>query len=325
MATIKDVSRETGLSIGTVSRVLNNRGYISEDAKDKVAKAMERLHYQPNGIARALSTKTFPYIGVIVPTIRNPYFANLVSFIERFATRKGLQTLLFQSDGKIEQENQLLQQCVKNRVLGIILCSGQFSTLKLTDLSIPVIAVERMQEQASALIACDNLNGGKQAARLLISKGCRNLLHLSSIQGNLMPADLRCKGFVEECEKAGVVHHEIPFSESVYESMHYRDLMDHLLSSYPQTDGIFCSNDIAAAQMLQICQNRGIDVPQKMKIIGFDDIPISSMTSPALSTIHQPLEEMAAMAVEIICNLSEKKVCPSNVIMPVSVVERDTT
>jgi len=325
MATIKDVSQETGLSIGTVSRVLNNRGYISEDARDKVKDAMEKLHYQPNGIARALSTKTFPFVGVIIPTLRNPYFANLVASIERYAMRRGLETLLFQSDGKQEQENQLLQECVKNRVMGIILCSGQYSILNLSSLGIPVVAVERMQEQASALVQCDNYAGGRMAAQLLISKGCRNLLHLSSIQGNMMPADMRCKGFLEACEKAKVSHHEIPFSESVYESMSYLELMEHLLLTYPLSDGIFCSNDLAAAQTLQVCAKRGIKVPQDMKVVGFDDIPLAAMVCPALSTIHQPITEMADMAITVLCDLSEGKVTPSNITMPVCVKEREST
>ncbi len=98
----------------------------------------------------------------------------------------------------------------------------------------------------------------------------------------------------------------------------------HLFTS-PQPVGIFCHNDLAAGQTLQVCRARGIAVPEQLKVIGFDDIPLAAMTSPSLSSIHQPILEMATLAVDIVCDLGAEKVCPSNVVMPVSVVQRETT
>ncbi|MFA6846326.1 MAG: LacI family DNA-binding transcriptional regulator [Sphaerochaetaceae bacterium] len=324
MATIRDVSKETGLSVGTVSRVLNNRGYISQETKNKVAQAMRKLNYQPNELARSLSKSKSSILGVIIPSLRHPYFANLVSFIEEEAGRNGYQILLFQSNDKREKESMMLEECTKNRVAGIILCSGQFSIVKLKGLEIPVVTIERMQEHASASIECDNLTGGRLAAECLIRKGCTFLLHVSNVQGNEMPADKRTIGFVEACEKAHMQHREIPFSEALYESMDYHDFLSKLLDTFPQADGIFCSSDIAAAQVLQICNERNITIPGKMKVIGFDDIPLAEMTSPQLTTIHQPIKEMADMAVTMLIDAKERKVA-SVITMAVSLRERKST
>ena len=325
MATLKDVAKETGLSIGTISRVLNNRGYISDETRDKVSQAMKKLNYQPNELARSLSKQTSTIIGVIIPSLRHPYFANLTSAIEETAIRMGYQTLVFQSNGKRDQEASLLEQCMKNRVAGVILCSGLFSTTKLDDMGIPVVTVERMQENASSSIECDNKEGGRLAATHLIDRGCRNLLEISTVQGNIMPADDRESGFVEICEERKVEHHEIPFSEAVYESMDYIHFLSGVIDTFPRADGIFCTSDIAASQVLQVCAKKGIQVPEQMKVVGFDDIPLASMTTPPLTTIRQPVKEMARMAVTALLGAVLDGTAGSTITMRVSLVVRETT
>ncbi|WP_320128276.1 LacI family DNA-binding transcriptional regulator [uncultured Sphaerochaeta sp.] len=325
MATLKDVSKETGLSIGTISRVLNSRGYISEETKAKVFQAMKKLNYQPNELARALSKSSSSVIGVIAPSIRHPYFANLVESIEGTAGRAGYQVLLLLSNGKKEKEATLLEQCKKNRVMGIILCSGLFSTSRLKDMDIPVVTIERMREHATASVECDNKQGGKIAAEHLIAKGCKNLLHVAGVQGSTMPADKRSQGFLQVCEKMHVIHHEISFSETMYENMEYHDFFNNLLKTFPQTDGIFCSSDVAAAQFIQVCHSMGIRIPEDIKVIGFDDIPLSRMTSPTLTTIHQPLKEMAEMAFTLLLGAKEGRMGPTSLTLNVTLIQREST
>ncbi|HCI73280.1 MAG TPA: LacI family transcriptional regulator, partial [Lachnospiraceae bacterium] len=124
MATLKDVAREAGLSVGTVSRVLNNRGYISEETRNCVQEAMKRLHYEPNEMARALSKKHSTMIGVILPSISHPYFAKVLSCLERAAHARNYELLLFCSQGKSAREEEYVRVCCSNRVAGLVLCSG---------------------------------------------------------------------------------------------------------------------------------------------------------------------------------------------------------
>lgn len=127
MATLKDVAKEAGLTVGTVSRVLNNRGYISDDAREKVNGAMKKLNYHPNEVARSLQGKSTNTIGLIVPHIRHPYFAEMISNIENQAYKKGYRILLCNAQSIEEKEREYIDICTGNRVAGIILCSGTVS------------------------------------------------------------------------------------------------------------------------------------------------------------------------------------------------------
>ena len=124
MATLKDVAKETGLATGTVSRVLNNRGYISDEARQKVDDAMKKLNYQPNEVARSLHRKSTNTIGVIVPHIRHPYFSETISNLEDQAYKKGYKILLCNSQSIREKEIEYINMCTGNQVAGIVLCSG---------------------------------------------------------------------------------------------------------------------------------------------------------------------------------------------------------
>ena len=143
MATLKDVAKETGLTVTTVSRVLNNRGYISEETRKKVYDAMKKLNYHPNEVARSLSKQSTNTIGVIVPHIRHPYFAELISNLESQAYRHQHKILLFNSQEKNEKEYEYLEMCSSNRVAGIILCSGTVGVNEFQGLNVPLITIGR--------------------------------------------------------------------------------------------------------------------------------------------------------------------------------------
>lgn len=325
MPTLKDVAKETGLTVSTVSRVLNNRGYISEETRKNVYKAMEKLNYQPNELARSLSKKTTNTIGVIVPHIKHPYFAELISSIEHAANKRNYKILLFNSNDKDEKQIKYLEMCTSNRVSGVILCSGTVTMDQFKGINVPLITIERNLENGTASVECDNKKGGMLATESLIQAGCRNLVHISGIQGKSMPADERGNGFVEECKKYGVKYKEYQTNSINYKEEVYHELIEMILKKDQTIDGIFASSDLIAAQVLQVCAKLAIKVPEQLKLVGFDDVMISSMTTPTITTIHQPIKEMADTAISLLIDASEKKVVPSRTILPVSLVERETT
>lgn len=174
MATLKDVAKETGLTVTTVSHVLNNRGYISEETRKKVYDAMKKLNYHPNEVARSLSKQSTNTIGVIVPHIRHPYFAELISNLESQAYRHQHKILLFNSQEKNEKEYEYLEMCSSNRVAGIILCSGTVGVNEFQGLNVPLITIERFLENGTGAVECDNIQGGRLAAtavELLVRAG----------------------------------------------------------------------------------------------------------------------------------------------------------
>lgn len=340
MATLKDVARETGLTVTTVSRVLNNRGYISEETREKVYEAMKKLNYRPNEVARSLSKKSTNTIGVIVPHIRHPYFSELISNLENEASKRGYKMILCNSQEKENKEREYLEMCTSNRVAGIVLCSAGVAVEEFQGSNIPLITIERYMENGTASVECDNRQGGKLAAEHLIACGCKNLLHISGVYETAMPADDRALGFIEVCEKAGVSHREVATNTYQYNNLEYHDFLEEVLKENYHVDntaendkncgksgidGIFASSDLIAAQVLQVCSKLGIRVPEDIKLVGFDDVNISSLTTPRITTIHQPIKEIAELTLELLINAQDGKTVAKRSLLPVSLVKREST
>ena len=325
MATIKDVARESGLAVGTVSRILNNRGYISDKSRAKVQEAMEKLDYKPNEMARSLKRRSSNLIGIIVPRIDHPYFASLISALEEAAYKKDYRILLMNSQGDPRKENRFIDLCYMNQVAGIILCNSNMDIVKPGDLSIPVVTIERKMEGGDAAIECDNEKGGRLAARHLIERGCRHLLHISGYTHADMPAEKRGLGFSKESLEKGIKAEIISVPLKSYRLPQAELVLERILKGNPSVDGIFASDDIMAGELLRVCMKKGIRVPEDIKIIGFDDVGIPEASYPAITTIRQPVSEMAREAVDCISRLTEKKDITKKTVFPVELIVRETT
>ncbi|MDE6882282.1 MAG: LacI family transcriptional regulator [Lachnospiraceae bacterium] len=326
MVTIKDIAQKTGVTATTVSRVINNRGYISDATREKVWKAIEEMHYRPNEVARQLARQHTDTIGIIVPHISHPYFAKLISNLEYAATRHHYKILLCNSREEPEKEAEYLEMCIANKVSGIVLCSKYLQAEKFRFLDIPIINLERMDERKDIItIQSDNYEGGRLAAQHLIDKGCRSLLHFGGVAGKNMPADRRADGFRDVCLQKGVSNVILQSDQKDFESLQYQDHIRKSLEKNPAVDGIFASSDLIALQVIQVCSQMKIEIPAQMKLIGFDDVGISSMATPAITTIHQPIREMSELSIEYIDKKLRGETVPLNVYMPVRLIERDST
>lgn len=325
MATLKDVAAKSGLTVTTVSRVLNNRGYISDTTREKVYEAMRELNYRPNEVARSLSKKSTNTIGVIVPHIRHPYFAEAVSNLENAASKRGYKIILCNSHGKDHKEREYLEMCTSNRVAGIILFSAGVAVEEFKGFDIPLITVERFVENGTAAVECDNKEGGCMAAQHLIDCGCKNLLHLSGVMENSMPADDRAKGFIEICEKNKIAHTEVSTNLGQYFSLDYHEMLEKTFSEHTGVDGVFASSDLIAGQVMQVLSKMGKRVPDDIQVVGFDDVFLSSLTIPPLTTVHQPIKEMSTMAIDLLIDAVEGKTVAKRSLLPVSLVKRETT
>ena len=300
MATIVDVARLAGVTPTTVSRVINNRGYISEKTKKRVHEVMDELGYQPNEIARSLTKQKSNTIGVIVPHISHPYFAKLISNLENEAAKKDYKIILCNSKEKAEKEKQYLDMCKSNRVAGIIICSGNVESNKINTGGIPVVLLEQNFEEGKLGIQCDNYQGGKLATEHLIECGCKKILHLSGVIDEEMPADNREKAFIDVCSKNEIEYFIKKYDIDTYNQMNYYDYIKAALNEIEGVDGIFASSDLIAAQVIQVCNEIKIRIPEDIKLVGFDDVDISQLTTPRITTVHQPIKEMARLSIELI-------------------------
>ena len=325
MATIKDIAKKSGLAVGTVSRILNNRGYISEISKQKVEQAMKELNYQPNIMAQNLSKAHSNLIGVIVPNIEHPYFSTLVAEIEKQFRLKGFQTIVMISYEDETNEQELIIQCRKNRVYAIVLCSGNVLSNNFETNDIPVITIERHHTNGISSIICDNYQGGVLATNHLINKGCKNLLCISG-QGKIeMPADLRVLGFEETAKEKGV-QFKIEIAEyNIFQSMDYNDLIDNIFKRNSSVDGVFCTSDVQAVQFVSYLLKNSINVPNKVKVIGFDDTFVCEWGNPKISSIRQPLNLMVKAAIKCLEDYKKGEKVEPVIKFPVQLIERESS
>ena len=159
MATIKDVALHAGVTVTTVSRVLNNRGYISEKTRQKVYESMRALNYQPNELARALYKKQSKVVGVVVPSLLHPYFSACVHYLEKYAARQGYKIMVCNSKRERKSEIEYIEMLKSNKVAGIVLCTRTGELADILDDSLPVVTLERSISDKIPAIMCDNYQG----------------------------------------------------------------------------------------------------------------------------------------------------------------------
>ena len=299
-------------------------GYISEETRKKVTQAMQEMNYQPNELARSLAKAHSNTIGVIVPHISHPFFSKMISALESAAAKRGYKILLCNSKDQPEKETEYLDMFISNRVTGVVMASRDVQIEKFHDLKIPIVNFEREENTEAITIQCDNEQGGALAASHLADCGCRHLLHFGGIVGRDMPADRRADGFLRVCRERGIEGEVLLSDRLSYGSMHYESYIEKGLLEHPETDGIFASSDLIAAQVLQRLYAMGKRVPEDIKVVGFDDTVIAGITTPSITTIHQPIEEMSELSIAYIDRRRKGEMVPNVTTMPVSLVVRDS-
>ncbi|MCB2295044.1 LacI family DNA-binding transcriptional regulator [Clostridium algoriphilum] len=323
MATIKDVARVAGITVTTVSRVLNNRGYISDITRKKVNDAIEELNYKPNEIARALFRKKSNIIGLIIPNVANPFFAELTNYIEYYAHKEGYKILLCNSYQDSAKEKDYIEMLRRHQVDGIIMGSHTLETAEYMNTDLPIVAIDRNISENIPFITSDNYHGGVLATKLLIDKGCRKLAHISGPLEINTPANKRYQAFVDVTNEKNIDNVIIQGKLDTFEG--YKKLVYKLFKEHPNIDGVFASSDIIAASIINIADNLGKKITKDLKIVGYDDISIASLIVPSLTTIRQPIDAMAKLTIEVLLNQMEKKPINIENVLPITLIERNTT
>jgi LacI family sucrose operon transcriptional repressor len=325
MPTIKDVAKLAGVTVTTVSRVLNNRGYISDETRKKVYKAMEELNYRPNEIARSLHRRKSKLIGLIIPIVSHPFFAELAGFIEYYAYLKGYKVLICNSLLDRVKEKEYIDMLKSNQVDGIIMGSHTLEVEEYMNLNYPIVTFDRCISENFPYVSSDNYHGGKLATNLLIQKGCKKIAHIcGNLQLNLL-ANKRSEAFIELTKEHGIESAIIETEINVFNTTQYESIVRRLLTEHPDIDGVFASSDVIAAYLIQACYLMNKRIPEDIKIVGYDDIKLASLFVPPITTIHQPLEDMAKCAVELIMKQIEGKEFELENVFPVKLIERSTT
>lgn len=326
MANIKDVAKRAGVSVTTVSRTMNNRGYISKDTRKKVEEAIKELDYQPNQIARALFKKHSYVLGVIVPDLSHPFFADLIYWIEAYASDRNYKILVCNSLQDADKEKKYLDMLRQHRADGMIMCSHSLNVDAYRKVQMPIVSFDRIISPSIPYVASDNYRGGVIATKHLIHKNCKKLLHISGPLANDLLANRRADAFRETCAEFGIEYKVI---EGAYVKATFEDnwnfIKNEVAPHLREFDGVFCSNDIIAYTLYVFASKAKIRIPDQLKIVGYDYHSFTRMLKyPILTTIKQPIEQigkkLCALLIDQIDNVSA-----DNCVFDVQLIEGETT
>ena len=319
--TIRDVAKKANVSVATVSRVINNKGYVYEETRNTVLRIIDELGFEPNQLARSLTNHRSKMIGVIVPHVGTTFYGQLIEGIEHAALGYGYKTMLCNTQDSEEREIDYLKVFEQYNVEGVIIASNFKNTERLASLNIPLISVDHLINDEIPSVSCDNETGGKVAAQTLIAGGAKNFLILRG-PSFLITSQERTKGFLEVLEEYDCKYdiHDFdlvePDAEFIYQ----------YIKNHPQVDAIFAMSDTLALIALGCLQQLGRKIPEEVQLVGFDDAPFTKWTNPAITTVSQAIKYMGSESVNTLIKLiNNEELDTLHRLIDVRLKERETT
>lgn len=314
VAKLTDVAKLAGVSPTTVSRVINNKGYLSEKTIQKVTDAMRELRYQPNSLARGLQGKSAKLVGLIFPTIGNIFYAELIEHLEKELFNRGYKTIICNSQHDSEKEKEYLEMLTANQVDGIISGSHNLGIKDYDRVSAPIIAFDRNLSPSTPIVSSDNYGGGVLAAQTLKKAGCRRPIMITGNDDSNSPTGLRQTGFSSVFPQA-IIHHVSSDYSPVRKEMEIKTILQT-----SQTDGIFVSGDLTAILVWNCIEALGLSVPQDVKLIGYDGTYFIETHYPQLTTIKQPLADIAKLMVDLLLQKINGETLEQHYSLPISLL-----
>jgi DNA-binding LacI/PurR family transcriptional regulator len=307
-ATIKDVADHAGVSIATVSRIVNGHETVGKKVREHVSESIKVLKFRPNIIGRNLKMSRTHILGVVVPTLSNPVFADMVGGVQEEARLAGYSTLMTMNEYQQGEEEIAVETLLNNRVEGLILtvANADNSPLcdRLDDENIPYVLLYNQPENLNrCAVAVDNAAGGARAAEEFVKLGHK---HSGVIAGRFDHSDrsrARYKGFANYFKTQGLpdpILTEVDFSKA-----NVQVAITWLLSQPNPPTAIFCSTDLIAISVIGIITGLGMSVPDDISVMGFDGIDVGKLIQPSLTTISQPSRRMGRVAVQLLLDRLE--------------------
>jgi len=333
-ATMHDVSRLAGVSIKTVSNVINDYPYVREETRRRVLDAIATLGYTPNLSARSLRSGRTNVISLMIPDLRNAYFAELADSVMRAAADKGLSVLIEQFGDQREREIEVLRHPRAQMVDGVlysVLTLDEGDVGVIEEIGTPMVLLgERIFNGPKDHVTMQNVEGARAATTHVIEQGRRRIVALGAHPGEVIgSAALRLSGYREALEEAGIAYDEqlvVPVG-----SWHRRngaDAMREFLERQVSFDAIVAFNDAIALGALRVLQENSLGVPDDVAVIGFDDIDETQYSMPTLSTIDPGRDDIARTAVELLLRRIEgagAPFTPEEVLVPFQLRPREST
>lgn len=328
--TIYDVAREAGVSMATVSRVVNGNPNVKPATRKKVMEAIKRLGYRPNAVARGLASKRTTTVGVIIPDISSMFYAELARGIEDIANMYKYNIILCNSDQRMEKEIHLVNTLLEKQVDGLLFMGGQITDEHkelFTTSPVPIIlSATRDSEAELPSVNIDYFQASYDAAMELIEHKHTKIGFISGPLEDPLVGQLRLEGYKKALRDA-----ELPFQDEYLQIGNYRyasgiQATEFFLSLQERPTAILAMSDEMAIGAIHACQDNGLSIPNDVEIIGFDNTRICSMVRPTLTSVVQPMYDIGAVSMRLLTKyMNNEKIEEHRVILPHRLEERQST
>lgn len=314
MATIKDVAMMSGVSISTVSRALSGKVPVAEETRERVLEAVEKLNYKPNVLAQGLKKGETNLIALIVPNIMNPIFPAVARGVEDTARKLGYNVILCNTDEKREVEMQYINDLKESWVDGFIFataCNDSDHIIQLRDSGTPVVLlirnIERRLEREFSSVMVNNVKGAYDMTQFLINSGNRRIAFIKGNMDLLLYRE-RYEGYCRALRDASIeLDQELIFAQKDEDGTDIYNKVLLMLKKGIRPDAIFASSDPLAMSTVRALRDAGLSIPCDISVAGFDNLDISAVMEPPLTTMAQPLYKMGAISAKCLINQIENK------------------
>jgi len=331
MATsIKDVAKEAGVSIATVSRVLNDIDVVNEDTKKKVVEAIKKLSYRPNIVARSLKTQRTKTIGILLPDISNQFYPEIVRGAEDVSNIYDYNIILCNSDLDIEKEKEYLRVLSEKMVDGVIYMSSSLNEeiLELiNELNLKTILVETKDKDGLLpSVTIDNVKGSYDSTKFLIEKGIKDIAFIGVKKDNLNAWGDRYVGYENAMKEAGIeIDPELVYLNSIKVKSGYEGIQK-FVNQNKKFKGVVCASDDVAMGAINALRDNGLRIPEDVSVIGFNDNFAASIFYPKITTVSQPTYDMGSVAMRMLIKLLNKKELEEpHYVLEHELIEREST
>ena len=325
---IKDVAKEAGVSITTVSRVLNNSYPVNEQTKQKVLEMVEKLNFQPNAIARGLVSKRTHTIGISVPYITNMFFPEVVQGIADQLKRIDYSLILSHTQGNGDEEMKVIQNFLNRQVDGIIIIDPFIESVPLDfyheiHAQVPTVIVNKyFPSDELVFVINDEKQGAYEGTDYLLRLGHRKLVFISGFDG--YASNVKREGFLQALVDQRIADDDYLILEGDFTSEGTYRLLKKEMKRIKNYSAIFCANDLMAIGAIKALRSQGYQVPQDFSVLGFDNIGISSLFIPGITTVSQNIYDLGRVSGQTIIKLLDQKKVPAQHVLKTSLVLRES-
>ncbi|NLZ52797.1 MAG: LacI family transcriptional regulator [Thermoanaerobacteraceae bacterium] len=307
MATLNEIAKRAQVSVSTVSKFINNKGRFSPATEERIKEALVFFNYYGKETRSKKKVLNLNMIGLIIPDIENPFFSSLTKTLEMVFFRYGYSILLCNTESNLELESNFLQYLNNKGLDGLVLVPANSAERTLPFFATtPIILLDRRIDGLDfPFVSVNNYKGAQMAVSYLLQLGKKNIAFISTNKNNSASRE-RFNGYQSELSKHGVNLCEGLIVEGDFSYQSGYKAIDQLLENGEKFDAVFASNDLMALGAMERLKEKGFGIPEEVGIIGFDDIWLSKIVHPPLTTVRQPLHELCKTAAEILLSIKNK-------------------